>query len=77
MEIMHEFHGSTGEPIVEWNLSYRLSDLPWWLCTHHSPLSSWVPILCPSEGVPSRESPKCLAYLRPCGPHDGPGRSVS
>jgi hypothetical protein len=49
MEIMHEFHGSTGEPIVEWNLSYRLSDLPWWLCTHHSPLSSWVPILCPSE----------------------------
>ena len=32
---MAEFHGLPGERIVECNLSYRLGDLPWWLCTHH------------------------------------------
>src|SRR5690349_17172101 len=42
VEIMSESHGSPGERIVEWNLSYRLL---WWLCPHHSPLSNWVPIL--------------------------------
>ena len=32
---------SPGERIVEWNLSYRLGDLPQWLCTHYSPLINW------------------------------------
>ena len=38
VEIMGEFHGLPGERIVECKLSYRLGDLPLWLCTHHSPL---------------------------------------
>jgi hypothetical protein len=40
--------------IAEWNLSYRPGNLRWWLCTHHSPLSNWAPMLCSSEGAINR-----------------------
>ena len=51
MEIMDESQGSPGERIVEWNLSYRLGDLPLWLCTHYSPLSNWYRNCAFLEGV--------------------------
>ena len=53
---MDESHGSRGERIAEWNLSYRLGDLSQWLYTHHSPLSNWVPILCSSDWRSGRRS---------------------